>query len=42
MFNWCFYDKAIFNENPDFLLNLEVSNAMFNGDTEEVYIQIGS
>jgi len=40
MFNWCFYDKAIFNENPDFLLNLEVSNAMFNGDTEEVYIQI--
>ena len=21
MFNWCFYDKAICNDNPDFLLN---------------------
>ena len=32
MFNWCFYDKAIFNDNPDFLLNLELASAMYNGD----------
>lgn len=41
MFNWCFYDKAIFNDNPKFLLNLEISSAMYNGDPEqEVIIEI--
>lgn len=41
MFNWCFYDKAIFNDNPDFLLNLELSSAMYNGDDPiEVLIEI--
>lgn len=41
MFNWCFYDKAIFNDNPDFLLNLELSSAMYNGDEPvEVLIEI--
>lgn len=41
MFNWCFYDKAIFNDNPDFLLNLELSSAMYNGDEPvEVVVEI--
>lgn len=41
MFNWCFYDKAIFNDNPDFLLNLELSSAMYNGDDPiEVLVEI--
>ncbi len=41
MFNWCFYDKAIFNDNPDFLLNLELSSAMYNGDSPlEVLVEI--
>ena len=41
MFNWCFYDKAIFNDNPDFLLNLELASAMYNGDDPtEVLIEI--
>ena len=41
MFNWCFYDKAIFNDNPDFLLNLELASAMYNGDNPtEVLIEI--
>ena len=41
MFNWCFYDKAIFNDNPDFLLNLELSSTMYNGDNPvEVLVEI--
>lgn len=41
MFNWCFYGKAIFNDNPDFLLNLELSSAMYNGDNPiEVLVEI--
>lgn len=41
MFNWCLYDKAIFNDNPDFLLNLELASAMYNGDTPiEVLVEI--
>lgn len=41
MFNWCFYDKAIFNDNPDFLLNLELASAMYNGaDPIEVLVEI--
>ena len=35
MFNWCFYNKAIFNDNPYFLLNYEISKKMFNGDTKD-------
>ena len=23
-FNWCFYGKALFNDEPDFLLNKEI------------------
>ena len=41
MFNWCFYNKAIFNDNPDFLLNLELASAMYNGDDPiEVLVEI--
>lgn len=41
MFNWCFYNKADFNDNPDFLLNLELVSAMYNGDEPiEVFVEI--
>ena len=41
MFNWCFYGKADFNDNPNFLLNLEVSGEMYNGsDPETVLVEI--
>lgn len=41
MFNWCFYDKAIFNDNPNFLLNLELASSMYNGDEPvEVLVEI--
>lgn len=41
MFNWCFYNKAVFNDNPDFLLNLELSSEMYSGDTPiEVLVEI--
>ena len=41
MFNWCFYNKALFNDNPDFLLNLELASNMYNGDSPvEVMVEI--
>ena len=39
-FNWCFYETVMFDNNPDFLLNLEAANAMTNGDTETVSVEI--
>ena len=39
-FNWCFYETVMFDNNPDFLLNLEVANGMNNGDTETVSVEI--
>lgn len=39
-FNWCFYETVMFDNNPDFLLNLEVANSMNNGDTESVSVEI--
>lgn len=39
-FNWCFYEIVMFDNNPDFLLNLEVANDMANGDTETVSVEI--
>lgn len=39
-FNWCFYETVMFDNNPDFLLNLEVANGMTNGDTETVSVEI--
>ena len=40
MFNWCLYDKAIFRkeDNPDFLLNLEISSSMPNGGSPETVL----
>ncbi len=39
-FNWCFYETVLFDNNPDFLLNLEVANGMTNGDVENVSVEI--
>lgn len=39
-FNWCFYETVMFDNNPDFLLNLEVANGMTNSDTETVSVEI--
>ncbi len=39
-FNWCFYETVMFDNNPDFLLNLEVANSMNNGDSETVSVEI--
>lgn len=39
-FNWCFYETVMFDNNPDFLLNLEVANGMKNGDNETVSVEI--
>lgn len=39
-FNWCFYESVMFDNNPEFLLNLEVANNMNNGDSETVSVEI--
>lgn len=39
-FNWCFYGIAMFDQNPDNLLNLEVASEMFNGDTRIVEVEV--
>ena len=39
-FNWCFYGKALFNDEPDFLLNKEVAHDMFDGDIKIVEVEI--
>ena len=39
-FNWCFYETVNFEDNPDFLLNFEVSKEMNNGDSETVAVEI--
>ena len=39
MFNWCFYDKANL-QDPDMLLNIDVALSMFDGDSEEVLVEI--
>ena len=39
-FNWCFYGKVMFDQNPDFLLNLEVAGEMMPGDTKNVEVEI--
>lgn len=39
-FNWCFYETVMFDNNPDFLLNLEVANGMTNGNSETVSVEI--
>lgn len=39
-FNWCFYGKATFNQNSDFLLNYEVAAEMMPKDTRNVEVEI--
>lgn len=39
-FNWCFYGIAMFDQNPDNLLNLEVASEMLNGDTRIVEVEV--
>lgn len=39
-FNWCFYGIAMFDQNPDNLLNLEVASEMLNGDSKKVEVGI--
>lgn len=39
-FNWCFYGNVLFEQNPDFLLNLESSSEMMDGDVIPVEIEI--
>lgn len=39
-FNWCFYGKVNFEQNPDFLLNYEVSEEMRNGEQQLAEIEI--
>lgn len=39
-FNWCFYGVAMFDQNPDNLLNLEVASEMLNGSTKIVEVEI--
>ena len=38
-FNWCFYGKVML-DNPDELLNYDVADAMANGDSEDVEVEI--
>ena len=42
MFNWCLYNKVMFRrqDNPDMLLNLDVAMNMYNGDLDQVMIEI--
>lgn len=39
-FSWCFYGTVVFPENPDFLLNLEVSAEMKEDGVEPVEVEI--
>lgn len=39
-FSWCFYQTVMFDTNPEFLLNLEVSNEMMIDDSVEVEVEI--
>lgn len=39
-FNWCFYGSVMFDQNPDFLLNLEIANDMTSGEFRNVEVEI--
>lgn len=39
-FNWCFYETVMFDNNPDFLLNLEAANELHSGDKATVSVEI--
>lgn len=39
-FSWCFYQTVMFDKNPDFLLNFEVSNEMIDDASVDVEVEI--
>ena len=39
-FNWCFYGKVNFEQNPDFLINYEFAGEMRNGEQQIVEVEI--
>ncbi len=39
-FNWCFYDKVNFKENPDILLNYDLYYSMEDGENHDVEIEV--
>lgn len=39
-FNWCFYEKVLFSDNPDDLLNYEVASKSYIGESAEVEVTI--
>lgn len=39
-FNWCFYGKVMFDQDPDFLLNMEIAEQMQDGDIQKVEVEI--
>ncbi len=39
-FIWCFYGKAYFNQDPDFLLNLEVAEELRENEKADVMVEI--
>ena len=39
-FNWCFYEKVLFSDNPDDLLNYEVASGMYPDEEENVEVEI--
>ena len=39
-FNWCFYGKTTFKDNPNFLLNKEVEHKMLDGSEQFVRVTI--
>ena len=39
-FNWCLYDEAIFDDNSNVLLNLELVDAMNTNDTDSVEVSL--
>lgn len=39
-FSWCFYGTVTFDRNPEFLLNLEISNEMIEGAATPVEVEL--
>ena len=39
-FNWCFYEKVLFSDNPDDLLNYEVAAGMYPDEEDDVEVEI--
>lgn len=39
-FRWCLYGKALFNNEPNFLLNKEIAHDMRDGDARKVGVEV--